>query len=52
MYDFVDEENRPLRLNSGQAGRSGRRKIAVTDWDGDGRLDLLLNSKNADWFLH
>lgn len=46
---FVDEEDRPLRLNSGQAGRSGRRKIAVADWDGDGRLDLLLNSKNADW---
>jgi hypothetical protein len=46
---FVDEEGRPIRLTSGVGGRSGRRKLCLTDWDGDGRLDLLLNSSNADW---
>lgn len=45
---FVDEIGSPLRLNSNSAGRSGRRKICVTDWDGDGRFDLLLNSANAN----
>lgn len=45
---FVDEEGRPLRLNDGRAGRSGRRKLCVTDWNGDGRFDFLLNSANAD----
>ena len=43
-----DEPGQPLRLNSGIAGKSGRRKLCVTDWDGDGRLDFLLNSANAN----
>ncbi len=38
----------PMRLNSGIAGKSGRRKLCVVDWDGDGHLDLLLNSANAN----
>lgn len=38
-----------LQLNRGLAGASGRRKLWVTDWDGDGRLDLLTNSVNADF---
>ena len=45
---FIDENDQPLRLNAGAAGKSGRRKLCVTDWDGDGRFDLLLNSSNAD----
>ena len=45
---FVDEQGQPLRLTAGAAGRSGRRKLCVTDWDGDGHYDLLLNSANAD----
>jgi predicted neuraminidase len=45
---FVDEAGRPLQLNAGTAGKSGRRKLCVTDWDGDGRFDLLVNSANAD----
>lgn len=44
---FYDEAGNPLRLNSGSAGRSGRRKLCVSDWDGDGKMDLLLDSKNA-----
>jgi hypothetical protein len=46
---FCDEQGKPLRLNSGIAGKSGRRKLCVVDWDGDGKLDLLLNSANANF---
>jgi hypothetical protein len=38
-----------IRLNSGIAGKSGRRKLCVVDWDGDGRLDFLVNSANANF---
>lgn len=47
---FIDELNAPLRLNSGSCGRSGRVKLALVDWDGDSRLDLLINSENATWY--
>lgn len=47
---FVDENNNPVRLNSGTCGRSGRVKIAMVDWDGDSRLDILVNSENATWY--
>jgi hypothetical protein len=47
---FVDEAGNPIRLNPGRAGKSGRRKLVVVDWDGDGRLDVLANSTNADWW--
>jgi hypothetical protein len=43
-------EEGPLRLNDGKAGRSGRRKISIVDFDGDGRLDMLLNSQNATFY--
>ena len=46
---FIDESGKPLQLNAGTAGKSGRRKICVTDWDGDGKFDILLNSSNADF---
>jgi hypothetical protein len=39
----------PLRLNTGEAGRSGRRKLCVVDWDRDGTLDLLANSRNINF---
>ena len=42
----------PLRLNTGTAGKSGRRKLCLVDWDGDGRRDLLVNSQNVDVFLN
>ncbi|NOZ38618.1 MAG: VCBS repeat-containing protein [Planctomycetes bacterium] len=46
---FVDEAGHPIRLNERNAGKSGRRKLALVDWDGDGRLDVLMNSGNCDW---
>lgn len=47
---FLDESGAPLRFNAKTAGGSGRRKLCVTDWDGDGKSDFLLNSSNADFF--
>ncbi len=47
---FCDDKGNPLRLNAGVAGKSGRRKLCVVDWDGDGKIDLLLNSANADLY--
>lgn len=44
---FTDPSGNPLRLNDRRAGGSGRRKLCFTDWDGDGRLDLIVNSRNA-----
>jgi hypothetical protein len=46
----LDGEEHPLRLNERTAGGSGRRKIAIIDFDGDGRPDLLVNSQNATFF--
>ncbi len=48
---FVDGAGKPLRLNSGRAGASGRRKICFADYNGDGKLDLLANGSNADLYL-
>ena len=47
---FTDEANKPLRLTAGTAGKSGRRKLCIVDWDGDGKLDLLVNSTSADFY--
>ncbi len=47
---FIDEDNNLIQLNKHSAGRSGRYKLDVVDWDGDGRLDLLVNSENATWY--
>ncbi len=35
-----------LRLNVNPYGGSGRRKLCITDWDGDGDMDVLVNSLN------
>ncbi|MFT5492285.1 MAG: hypothetical protein ACI8V5_002660 [Limisphaerales bacterium] len=47
---FVGENGKPIKLIRGPAGGSGRRKLQVVDWDGDGRLDVLFNSVNADYY--
>lgn len=41
----MNHESGYLRLNEGLAGRSGRRKFCLLDWDHDGRLDLVVNGK-------
>ena len=45
----TNHESGPLRLNSGLGGASGRRTFCFTDWDGDGELDLLVNSINLNF---
>jgi hypothetical protein len=47
---FYNEKGKPLQLNTKKAGSSGRRKIDLVDWDGDGDLDLLANSVNAELY--
>lgn len=47
---FCDEQGKALQLNANRAGRSGRRKICLVDWDGDGRMDILANSQNAIFY--
>ncbi len=39
-----------LRLNEKVNGSSGRKKITFVDWDNDGDLDLIMNSKSADFY--
>lgn len=46
----VSEISGPLRLNTDKYGASGRRKLGFADWDGDGDLDLLVNSSNIALF--
>lgn len=46
---FKNENGDPLRLNERDGGGSGRRKFVLYDWDQDGKLDLLINSKNIDF---
>lgn len=42
---FIDEATgRPIRLNAGAAGESGRRKLCMMDWDGDGKTDFFVSS--------
>lgn len=45
---FYSSKGEQLRLNDRRAGGSGRRKLCVVDWDGDGKLDVLLNGANAN----
>ena len=45
--EVIDSLKGPLRLNTDKFGQSGRRKLALGDWDQDGDIDILINSKNA-----
>jgi hypothetical protein len=44
------QPGQPLQLNPAIGGGSGRRKLCFTDWDRDGRIDLLINSVNINFF--
>lgn len=46
---FRDQDGNALRLNDGRAGKSGRRKLTVVDWDGDGVLDMLINGNSIEF---
>ncbi len=45
----LNEGDGLLRLNNGYAGKSGRRKFVITDWDRDGHKDLLINSRSINF---
>lgn len=49
LFQDIDQTNseikgEPLRMNVGWAGASGRRKFHLVDWNGNGKLDLIVNS--------
>jgi hypothetical protein len=46
---FAIDDNGHLRLNTKEAGGSGRRKFCIVDWDRDGKLDVLANSVNVNF---
>jgi hypothetical protein len=50
-HTILDPSPGPLRLNRGEAGASGRRKIWIADWDADGRMDVIVNSSSANVLL-
>ena len=54
VYDLnnkpIGKNSRLLQLNGGIAGKSGRRKFTLTDWNKDGRIDILVNSTNVCYF--
>lgn len=47
---FLGDDGNPLHLNDRLYGKSGRRQFTLTDWDCDGRLDLILDSENMDFW--
>lgn len=48
---FVAGNGHFLELSRGRAGKSGRRKIELVDWNGDGKLDLLTDSDEGPvWY--
>ncbi|MCA9040135.1 MAG: VCBS repeat-containing protein [Planctomycetaceae bacterium] len=49
---FVNGDGTLFQPNERRAGKSGRRKIQIVDWDGDGDFDVLMNSINADLYLN
>ena len=46
---FTNDNEGLLRLNTREAGGSGRRKFCIVDWDRDGRPDILVNSGNINF---
>jgi hypothetical protein len=46
---FTSKTGGLLRMNDGSAGKSGRRKFCFADWDLDGQMDLMVNSRNINF---
>jgi hypothetical protein len=46
---FTNDEAGLLRLNTKEAGGSGRRKFCIVDWDRDGKPDLIVNGLNVNF---
>ena len=49
---FLTEEGEPMVFTGwegkgGRGGNTGRRKFCFLDWDGDGRLDIVMNSRSV-----
>ena len=49
---FADEKGELLRPAPRNHGASGRRKLTLADWNGDGRPDLVMNSRNAEVWIN
>ena len=50
---FVEPNGRFLQLARGRAGASGRRKVEIADWDGNGTLDLITDTEDgAGWYAN
>lgn len=48
---FLEPNGRFLNLAAGRAGKSGRKKIEIVDWDGDSDLDLVSDSEEGPiWY--
>jgi len=45
----LNQEPGAFRFNGRPSGPSGRRAFTVVDWDGDGVMDLMVNSINATY---
>ena len=48
--DHSAEALLPIPSIGSAAGKSGRRKLDVVDWDADGDLDLIADTDNAAWY--
>lgn len=51
-HRVVMDEPGLLRLNTKENGASGRRKFTITNWNKDGRPDIIVNSLNASVLIN
>lgn len=43
--EAISAQKGPIQMNTETKGGSGRRKFTMTDWNGDGKIDLIVNGK-------